>query len=189
MTEEDTLVAPDGTRYDMAYVHQAEARAFEIAIITPAKAPELMSIFSRACFSLGRALRSLYTGVEQAKKARDNRKAVMIIDVIPAQLEKRPNLSDNADTRKAFMDLDPEYGAAQDKLIEWEAQLLYVQRKLRDMEGALNAVKSAMRDTEGVWRRPNYNASGAGAADINELVDPQPTTTTPSGLRIGKPRY
>lgn len=188
---EDSLLTPDGTRHDLAYVHQAEARTHEIAIVTPAKAPELMSTFSRACFKLGRMLRELYRGVEKAKKDLANRKAVMIIDVIPEKMKARPELNDNADTRKAFMDLDADYNSLSEKVIEWEASLVYVQRKLKDMEGALNAVKSAMRDTESVWKRPNYNTLGGGAPgreEVNELVDPSPTQTT-GGLKIGRPRY
>lgn len=184
--DSDFIVTPDGFRYDLTYVHQAESRTHEIAIVTPTKAPELLSVFNRACFVLGRYLRELYKGVEKAKKAREDRKAVLIIDVIPAKLKARDDLADNADTRKAFYSLDPEYSALSDQLIEWEATLLYVQRKLKDMESNGNAVKKVLHDTGDMYKRPNYNV-----LDNDSTPPPatSPTTTTPGGLKLGKPRY
>lgn len=198
MTPEEILTAPDGQRFDMTLVLQAEARVHEIGIVTPTKAPELMSVFSRACFVLGHHLRNAYLGVQRARKATADRRAVVTIDVVPGKLEEK-KLRDNETNREAIIQLDPEHGAAMEREAEYEAILLYLRRKIDDMEGALNAVKKVLGETEGVFRRHNHNMS-AGApdtfddphdpTDLTPASTPEPlVTTTPGGLKVGRARY
>lgn len=182
----NTFVTPDGKQYDMTVINQAEDRVHEIAVVTPTKAPELMALFSRACFTLSRHLASMYLGYQNAKKATANRKAVMIIDVIPTKIAEK-KLSQNDATRQAFLDLDSEYSEALDKENQFEAAVMLVKRKIEDMEGALNAVKKVLADTDGVYRRPNYNMNDVTFGEHGHA--PMDVTTTSTGFKIGKPRY
>ena len=179
------LVTPGGEEFDLTLVHATEARIPEIAYVTPTKAPELLSVLSRACFTLGRALPVVYLGLQKAKQRVANRKAVLVIDVIPGILAEK-KLSSNAETRQALMDLDPEYQKAVEAELEYAACVMYVRRKIEDMENALNSVKKILGETGDMHRRPNYNMYDVEAVTNNPTQTDQLATT---GSRIGKPRY
>ena len=205
------FVTPDGKQYDMTVPNEAEQRVHEIAFVTRPKAPELMATFSKACFALGRHLPDVLLGHLLAGQAVARRKAVLTIDVVPAKLAEK-KLASNAETRQALLDIDPEYNAAVETELRFEAALMYFKLKIKDMDAALNAIKKAVSDTDQIYNRPNYNsmntnmdgdASQAAPKpwpqdewDLNEdrvSAPPSPptnvTTTTQSGFKIGKARY
>jgi len=184
MDNHNALTAPNGATYDMELVNRAEQRAQEIAIVTPAKAPELMATFSRACFDLGRHLAMATLAYEKAKQATANRKAVMIIDIIPEKMSEK-KLASNETTRQAFLDLDPEYRAAVEAEGVHKAILVYLKRKIEDMENALNAVKKVYGETDNVYRRANP-ALSTGSIDPDHVRE---QNTATGQLKIGKPNY
>jgi hypothetical protein len=210
---DDVFVTPDGKTYDLTVPNTAEGRVHEIAFVTRPKAPELLACFSKACFVLGRHLPEVYLGHLLAGQETARRKAVVIIDVIPGILAEK-KLASNAETRAALLDADPEYNAAVEKELRFEAAVMYFRLKIKDMDAALNALKKVVSETDGMYNRPNYNAQNtnmdtdlevaltkktpeawpAGEWDLNEPspvapnAAPQPTTTT-AGFKFGKPRY
>lgn len=182
-------------RFDMTASNLAESRVHEIALVTPTKAPELMSVFSRACFDLGRHLRDAYLASVRARKKAADRKAVMAIDVIPGLLKEK-QLASNAETRQALTELDAEYSKLSDEEAQVEAVLLYIKRKIEDVEGALNAVKKILGESEGVFNRPNYNSFNTRFEEPREepvqqvlTTDTRPPTNNPGGFAIGRARY
>lgn len=183
-------------KYDMTKVAAAEARVHEIAIVTAVKAPELMSTFSQACFTLGRYAAELFLNHRLAEKRTEDRKAVLIVDVIPTQLEEK-KLGSNETNRQALLNLDPEYSDATIAEAETEAALIYVERKLRDMEGALNAVKRAAEIMNQIQYRANPNLSTGGMDDAlresleegERLRKEANQRQSQNGLRIGKATY
>jgi hypothetical protein len=154
---------------DMIEIAVAESRVPEIAFVNPAKAPELMSVFSSACFALGRQVSKLHYEHRLAKKKLGDRAAVMLIDIIPDQMTAK-SLRDNEQNRQAFLDLDPEYSAAWLAEAQAEALLMLTERKLRDMEGALNAVKEASRGQHGIAYRQNPNLQ-TGGFDLDAALE------------------
>jgi len=179
-------------KYDMSNVATAESRVHEIAIVTPAKAPELMATFSQACFTLGRYAADLFLQHRMAEKRTEDRKAVLIVDVIPTQLEQK-KLGSNETNRQALLTLDPEYSDATVAEAETEAALIYVERKLRDMEGALNAVKRAAEIMNAIQYRSNPNLSTSGMEEALEESDrlrrESNARQSQNGYRVGKATY
>jgi len=181
MDTDNSISTPDGKSYDMTLPNQAEARVQEIAYVTRPKAPELISVFARACFVLSRHLTSIYLGHQMAIKAAANRRAVLLIDVIPGILAEK-KLTSNDANRNSLITLDPEYDRLSTAEVEFEAALLYVKRKIEDMESALNATKKVVGETDAVYNRPNYNWAETGD------LQPKPTQEV-GGLKFGKPNY
>lgn len=179
--------------YDMREIHKAESRVHEIALVSASKAPELMSIFSAACFKLGRHMADLNLQHRLAKKRVGDRRAILIIDVIPEKLKEK-NLAANEATRQAFLDRDPEYSDAAVGEAETESALIYIERKLRDMEGALNAVKRAADIN--IHFRPNPNLSTGGFEDEEFASQLEETrkqmhavSIATNGVKIGSVKY
>lgn len=171
--------------YDLTEVLVAEGRVHEISFVTPSKAPELMSVFTRACFTLARYASDLSLQRSLAERRIADRQAVMIIDVIPEKIKEK-KLTSNDATRQAFLDLDPEYSEAVVAEAHVSAALMLVQGKLKAMESALNAVKKILGDTQSVYHRSNPNMSTGG---FDKPATPDTTVNAPHGLLIGKPRY
>lgn len=166
----------------MTLPNQAEARVQEIAYVTRQKAPELISVFARACFTLSRYLTAIHLAHQMAIKAAANRRAVLLIDVIPGILSEK-KLASNESYRESLITLDPEYDRLSTVEIEFEAALLYMKRKIEDMESALNATKKVVGETDSVYNRPNYNW-----AETGDLQPTQPTQEI-GGMKFGKPNY
>jgi hypothetical protein len=115
----------------------------------------------------------------------------MIVDVVPGIIAAK-KLDKNETTRQALLDLDPEYSQLVQKENEYEALVMYVRRKLEDMESALSVVKKIYGETSAMNIRPNYNQFETQFEA--QYVKPDPDTssissTTPSGFKIGKPKY
>jgi hypothetical protein len=182
MFDNNNYVDPSGQRYDLTLVNQAEARAHEIATVTPITAPELLSLYCRASFSLGRYLHDLYLAHQRAVKMTANRKAVMIIDVIPSLVESSKKTSQNADVRQGYVDLDPEYSNLLDIETQYEAGLMYFKRKIEDMENGINSIKKVIDATHSMYDRPNYNLSIGSISQESQ-------TEMVSGMTFGKARY
>ena len=181
MENNNIFSTPDGQTYDMSQPNQAESRVQEIAYVTRQKAPELISVFARACFVLSRHLTAIHLAHQMAVKAAANRRAVLLIDVIPSILAEK-KLASNESNRESLITLDPEYDKLSTVEIEFEAALLYMKRKIEDMESALNATKKVVGETDSVYNRPNYNWAETGD------LQPKPTQDI-GGLKFGKPNY
>jgi len=203
----ETLSVPDPRNptqrinFDFTDSSLAEARVGEISIVTSEKAPELLTVFCKACFALGRVLPRINLTYRLAQKRVGDRRAVVVVDQMAAILKDK-GLASNETSRQSILDLDSLYSAAVEAEMETEAVLMYVERKLRDMEGALNALKSTLRLLEGSSRRANPNLTRAPYDDdtvstwdapsvVPELPDNTQKVTTPSGgtLVMGRARY
>lgn len=161
----DKFTTPDNKTYDLTLVNKAESRVFEIATVTPSKGPELLSLFCRASFDLGRILPQVYFAYLMAQKAVANRKAVLMIDVIPGRITEK-KLSQNDATRQALLDLDEDYSNALTKEYEFEACMMYLKRRIEDVEEAIHSIKKALDETGESHRRANYNMNNTG--DLQE---------------------
>jgi len=183
--------------YDLTEINAAKARVPEIAIVNAARAPELMSVFARACFALASHFSDLHLKHRQAEKWVSNRRAVLIIDVIPEK-SKAKGVGSNEATRQAFLDLDDEYNQACNAEAHLEAALVLIREDLRAMEQCLSSVKRILTETSGLQYRPNPHLSTGGMDSDDRLplefqTDddrvPFSNTSPGPGFRVGKPRY
>jgi hypothetical protein len=182
--------------YDLTEINAAKARVHEIAIVNSIKSPELMSVFARACFTLASHFSDLHLKHRQAEKWVANRRAVLILDVIPEQ-SKIKGVGNNEATRQAFLDIDDEYNKASNAEAHLDAALVLIREDLRNMEKCLSSVKAILAETSGLQYRtnPNLSTGGMDSDDRREAVlgvtsdAPVQQTQTFGGMKVGKPRY
>lgn len=167
--------------YDLEVVSGAEERINEIAVVTPTKAPELLALFSQSCLQLARCLGDLYLQYSFAKRRVSERRAIMIIDVIPEKLKDK-KLPQNEMNRQALLDLDEEYSRAILVENQLDAALELIKNRLRLMEGNISAVKKVIGDTSKTYIRYNPNLI------TGEIQDSEVPGHEESSF-FGKPRY
>jgi hypothetical protein len=166
-------------RYSLNSVRNAEDRVHEIAIVTPTKGPELLSVFSLALKDLSDHLPQLHYQSTISSKKRRERRAVVVLEVVPRLLAEK-KLTNNETNREAIVEQDPEFSVLTDVEAEIEAAYIYVREKYRTIESHLNAVKKSM---------------DAGANMLNFLPNPnlvqvpnqEPTNI--NGVAVGRGRY
>jgi hypothetical protein len=179
--------------YDLKKIAEAESRVHEISFMSPTKAAELISVFAVACFDLAEVFSDLYLRHRYAKKRVSDRKAVVVLDIMPQRLSDK-KAANNAETRQAVIDLDEEYSKAIYVEIEIEAALKLIQGKLFAMEGALSAVKQVSYEVRNTYNRQNPNLMVPEYSMSSEVKEESPapqdnTQTSPTGVKYGKPRY
>jgi hypothetical protein len=184
---DDTLIVPnplkgfDYLRYDMRLCLAAERRLEEIATVNPERGQELLALFNRAAFQLSRVYTDLHLQLELARGRVSERKAIMLVDYIPAKIKEK-GLQDNTMSRQALLDLDEEFKLATSIHNNIEAYILYVEKQLKAMEGALSSVKKIYDATNSAYRRPNPNLVTTG---IEEKLEESPYVNS----KYGKPKY
>lgn len=198
LTVPDPRTKGQKASFDLKDVEAAEARIHEIAVVTPVKAPELMSVFLRACFTLGRHYRDLHFLHRLAEKKAGDVRAAIVVDRL-GEVLKAKGLANNDTSRAAVIDTDPEYSQAVEVEIEIDANLRYVDRKLQSMEGSLGAVKRILDASSAVFWRSNPNMATGGLADdvpdhliFDKKPEAKPTTTPTTQMgpvKFGKPNY
>lgn len=130
-------------KYDMLRVHEAEARVAEISFLSTSKAPELLTKLNLALQDLGNHLADLGYRESVAKRKMRERRAVVVIEIIPGKLAEK-KLANNDTNREAVVDLDPEYSISSDVLSQIEAAFVLVREKLRSIESAINSAKKVL---------------------------------------------
>lgn len=160
----------------------AESRQQEVAMVTPMKAPELLSLFNEAWRNVDKLVKQLTAARIVAEHQLDRRRAKLLLEVCEEVL-KKANLSSTKDTRDAVIALDEEYQGAQDRVDQIEAAAEYLKGLLKSFENAFTSVKKIMGEDA-------FNmANRIGNKNLSHGAEPQqkqPSTTT-SGY--GKSRY
>jgi hypothetical protein len=181
-------------KYDMTRVFDAENRIAEISWLSTSRAPELLTKLSLALIDLGKYLSDLSYREAVAKRKARERRAVVVIEVIPSKLAEK-KLSNNDTNREAVVDLDPEYSAASDVHSQIEAAFILVREKLRGMESAINAAKKVLDTLPAPWV-PNPNLVTVPYVQPTTFPDPyidpnqqwpKITYTTDTGTYTGDP--
>lgn len=130
----------------MAVIHNAESRAQEIASITPGKAPELMYLFNQAFSEIVEMLSKVEYEYEIACRHSREVQAVIVIDKMPEKI-KAKNLSNNAETRQAIIDLDPDFQQAKEQEIMLHSIKTLLEGKRRSLENCYTAAKKVLGDS------------------------------------------
>lgn len=144
--------------YDMLRIHEAEARVPEISFLSFTKAPELLTKFSLAMQDLGNYLADLGYRESVAKRKLRERRAVVVVEVIPSKLAER-KLANNDTNREAIVELDPEYSVSTDILNQIEAAFVLVREKLRAIESAINCTKRVLDTLPNFLLNSNLNTT------------------------------
>lgn len=162
--------------YDLTNVLAAESRIHEIAIVTPSKGPELLTLFSIALRDLSSMVSDVQYQAAVASKKKRERRAVVVVDIIPSKLAEK-KLSNNDTNREAVVELDPEFSVLSDVEAEIEAAYTYIKEKARNMESHMNAVKRSLDVSADFFK---FNAN-------NNLI--RNPAESDSDLLVGKAKY
>lgn len=164
----------------MRKVLLAETRAEEISMLTPGKAPELLTTFNRGYLDAANIHAKLKFESARAEQEVAVVKAQVLTEKVP-KIIKEKELSNTADVRAALVEADEDYQDAQDRLAFLDASLDYMKAKMRFLENAYTAVKKIM-DTN------NWNmALAAGRVALDGTEDNETPVGTVS-RRFGKPK-
>lgn len=168
-------------RIDLAKVLTAEGRQEEVSIVSAVKAPELLWYFNRVWRDLGDIINGLTTERRYAERAVEQRKAVIMLDIIPEMLAAK-KLSSNEANREAVISQDIEYNDLLDRLQQIEAVIEHLKLKQSSFEKSFSSVKAYLRQSSNYMsNNPNSNLSSGSS---------KPTETQPpTRPGWGKPRY
>ncbi len=144
---------------DISEILVSEQRQDEIAIVSKAKAPELLAEFNRSWRELSKMIAMLSSEKNHAQKAVDKRVAVLQLEEVPGLLKEK-GLSSTADTRAAVITLDPERERLQDIVDQMDAIIELLKGKLKSFENAFTSVKKIMGEDSFMSNARNPNLSG-----------------------------
>ena len=177
---------------------EAERRQAEVATITKAKAPELLHAFNMSWRILHENVAKLTKEKNDAQKAVDRRKSVILLEIAPKKL-KDADLANNDDHRKAVVELDQEFQKLTETLSEIEAVIEYLKGKLRGFENAFTSVKRLVsEDVYHLGDRKNPALSGGTQATtfMGVPLDPpkpsnagNPSSEKPTRPGFGRARF
>lgn len=181
LTESTTILCPvinndTPLEIDLKAILVAEIRQDEVAIVTPGKAPELLSEFNRSW----RELHGLYTQLtvekNKADKVVEQRRAVLILEEVPKVLKEK-GLQSNETNREAVISLDEAYQKAQDVSDQIEAIIEYIKGKMKSFDNAFTSVKKILGGSD-YNRYRNEHLSGT-----------TENTSAPQVKGFGKAKY
>lgn len=163
---------PNPTILDMRAIAEAEGRIREIAGVNAHKAPELLSMFNRVYLDINDYLRQVELNRHAATKKSEQRKAVVVLDLVPEILVKkgltRPgNPGGSEDLRASVLAQDELYQQALDDQTLTEACHELLKGKQKAIEMAYSSVKKILGDTKD-WRDLAALKTSAGAEPQGE---------------------
>jgi hypothetical protein len=165
------VVPDDGNKIfkmDITNVVYALGRIDDVQHVTPAKAPELLTVFNQAYLELTDHSTKLMYQLTRASNEVDTVKARILIDKIPVLIEEK-KLPSSKDIRDALIAADPEYQAVKTTFDRIECLLENLKGKQKSIEMAYSSVKKIIDGN-------NYNmASKAGARVLNGILDDSKT--------------
>ena len=179
-------VGGGGIVIDLGRIAVMEARLAEVALVTPIKAPELLSVFTQAWLELQKHAIALETERLAADRAARMRKSLVTLDLAPEVLRNKGLIragspAGSEDLRQAVLDGDEAYQNALSTVYEIGCCIDLLKTKAKAFEMAYNSVKKIL-DADRYFYAPNQNLSGGtGTADVGEV--------SPSAAGFGEPRF
>lgn len=174
---------------DLKEVRELEARKIEIGGVNKLKAPELMQAMERGYSLVAQTmLPAVAYQLAKAEEAADERKAVVMLDIVPELLAKKGlttarNPSGSADQRENVLALDIEYKDLKNTVDMLQAVKELLKGKMKGFEMAYGAVKKVYDSlsTYGVLGNSSPADLSSGISDDLESGD--------TDEMIGTPRY
>lgn len=161
-----SLVVPSGEGrkpllFPLQKIYEAESRIPEVATVNAGKAPELLATFNIAYLHVKDMIVRLRLCLDDAKKASNMRKSIVVLDIAPGVLKNkgltRPSSpSGSEDQREAVLNGDVEYLKCQDRVSCIEAMIELMESKKTGVEMAYTSVKKILGG-ETNWADINKN--------------------------------
>ena len=161
-----TLLVPRGTlgldplRLEMSGIYNAEGRLRDVALVTPATAPELQATFNVAANEVGKYLAWVRYEKLRAEKSLGIEKARVTIDEMPAQAVKmkEAGMKMNEDLRDALFARDTKCSDITERINAMEAVIALLEGKFWSFIRAFNSAggNAATKDAAPVSR---FNAA------------------------------
>lgn len=164
---------------DLAAIQVSEARQSEVATVTPVKAGELLSTYNKAWADLHELITRLEAEKNRAKRAVDQRKAVLLLDDIPRILKEK-GVASAADTRQAVIDRDEAYVRLSERLEAIEIVIALLKGKSKSFENAYTSVKKIMGE-DAFNMAGNRNSRLSGDTHTTPPAPPAPPPTRAPG--------
>lgn len=164
---------------NMAKILKAEARGDEIACVTPDKASELLATFNKAYLDASQFFATLKLEYNKAEDEVNKARAVVLLDKMPELLIQK-KVATSVDVRQAFVDQDPDYRAAKERMDMIGAMVEYMKGKMKYLENCFTSVKKIM-DTS------NYSMTYQGTKRLLDGTDDTSKTAGQNQGRFGKP--
>lgn len=143
-----TFPAHDGSRridLPMEQVARAEARMEEVQFVTGAKAPELLTALNRGWLYVSKLALVVNQHKLKAETATATRRAIVLLDVMPALLKER-GIRSSTEVRDAILIQDIEYATCMERENEIRAVLELLKLKAKGLENAFSSVKKIIGD-------------------------------------------
>lgn len=152
------LVVPRGLpdlsplKLDLGEINSVESRIQEVAFVNPVKAPELLAVFNKAYSDLVSIISTVEYEFQMAKKHSNEVRAMVLIDRVPEKLKEKGLTSAKSpggseDFRQAILDLDKDYSAAQDKVIQLKCIITLLEGKQKSIDMAYSSVKKVLGES------------------------------------------
>lgn len=165
-----TLVVPRGLpgidplKLNVGSILEVESRIQEIAIVTPVKAPELISAFNKAFSEITEMIAKVRYEYRVAEANVDKVRAICIIDRVPQILQEKGLTSAKSpmgseDVRSSILALDTEYQAAQERVIQIQCMLEFLEGKAKAIDKAYMAVKAVYADSSQYRHSPDLTVT------------------------------
>lgn len=163
---------------DLEKIVGVETRIREVAFVTPHKAPELLACFNEAWRDLDGIIVKLEAEKLIAEREANKVRSVVLLDRAPDILQAKGLVTKSApggseDYRKAVLDADPEYQAAQDIVREFVCLIALLRGKQESILMAFSSVKKILGERQ--------QASNMGLPEAN----PHLRGEIPSGAEAG----
>lgn len=128
---------------DVGAIKRAEGRILEAKVINPATYNELEYVFNEGYRESRKHLSEIGYQITRAEKALREAKSIAILDYYPEYL-KQNKLKDNATIRDAFLERQPDYVAAQDRIDMLKALESLFEGKVRNFENVCRYIRKQM---------------------------------------------
>jgi hypothetical protein len=149
---------------NLAKIAEMEARLAEVALVTPLKAPELLSVFTEGWLSLQKHAIALENERLKADRAVRMRRSLVTLDIAPEVLRNKGLIrtgspAGSEDMRQAVLDGDGAYQNSLALVYEIGCCIDLLKVKAKAFEMAYNSVKKIL-DADRYFYTPNPNLHG-----------------------------
>lgn len=151
-------------RLNIEPVQEAESRLEEAKIVNAGTYNELEYVFNEAWRNLKKMLGNVRYEITNIEKTLEERKADIILDVIPEMMKDRPKSHNNADFRNAVIAKDEEYQTGLDHLNKLKAMESHFESKAKHFEKTCQYMRKQMELIKmGIASSPVRNTGGNNA--------------------------
>lgn len=167
----------DGTlALDTKTSTSAEYRLFEVATVTAAKAPELLSTFNMAYLELSRNLANSQFEYNRAVRARENARATFMIDRLPNALQAKNLVTAKSpmgteDIRSSLLRMDTDFLAAEELVDELKCVCSLLDGKMKSVEMAYTSVKKILGEVLHNLSAQPLGLQQQSAPQVNSVTD------------------